>query len=77
MPCRLAEVKKTAAGCHAAQQPYVQRDVITRGVLTSTKDLDKKLMRYIRQDNKEAKPIMWKYSDPSRRITSSSSVSVD
>lgn len=55
----------------------IQRDVITRGIFTSTKDLDKKLMRYIRQYNKEAKPIMWKYADPSRRIASSSSVSVD
>jgi transposase len=55
----------------------IQRDVITRGIFTSTKDLDKKLMQYIRQYNKEAKPIMWKYADPSRRITASSSVSVD
>ena len=55
----------------------IQRDVITRGIFTSTKDLDKKLMRYIRQYNKDAKSIMWKYTDPSRRITSSSSVSVD
>jgi transposase len=55
----------------------IQRDVIARGIFTSTKDLDKKLMRYIRRYNKEAKPIMWKYADPSRRITSGSSVSVD
>lgn len=55
----------------------IQRDVITRGIFTSTKDLDKKLMRYIRQYNKEARPMAWKYADPSRRITSNSSVSVD
>ena len=55
----------------------IQRDVIARGVFTSTKDLDKKLMRYIRQYNKESKPIKWKYADPSRRIKANSSVSVD
>jgi hypothetical protein len=45
----------------------IQRDVITRGVFTSVKDLDKKLMRYIRQYNKSPKPLKWKYDDPSRR----------
>ena len=46
----------------------IQRDVITRGVFTSTKDLDKKIMRYIRSYNENPKPIKWKYADPSRRI---------
>ena len=46
----------------------IQRDVISRGIFTSVKDLDKKLMRYIRQHNKDPKPIKWKYDDPSRRI---------
>ncbi|MFS8981613.1 IS630 family transposase [Cupriavidus necator] len=46
----------------------IQRDVIARGVFTSVKDLDRKLMRYIRQHNKNPKPIKWKYDDPSRRI---------
>src|SRR6201998_951411 len=55
----------------------IQRDVITRGVFTSTKDLDKKLMRYIRQYNKQAAPLKWKYSDPTRRIRCNSSGSVD
>lgn len=55
----------------------IQRDVISRGIFTSTKDLDKKLMRYIRQYNKNPKPIKWKYSDPARRITADSSDSVD
>lgn len=55
----------------------IQRDVITRGVFTSTKDLDKKLMRYIRQYNKGAAPLKWKYSDPRRRIRCDSSGSVD
>ncbi len=55
----------------------IQRDVIARGVFTSTKDLDKKLMRYIRQYNKQALPLKWKYSDLSRRIRCNSSGSMD
>ena len=55
----------------------IQRDVISRGVFPSTKDLDKKLMRYIRQYNKSPKPLKWKYNDPTRRITANSSDSVD
>lgn len=55
----------------------IQRDVITRGIFTSPKDLDKKLMRYIRQYNKNPKPLKWKYADPTRRITADSSDSVD
>lgn len=46
----------------------IQRDVITRGVFTSVKDLSRKLMHYIREHNKDPKPIKWKYDDPSRRI---------
>jgi transposase len=46
----------------------IQRDVISRGIFTSVKDLDRKLMRYIREHNKDLKPIKWKYNDPSRRI---------
>ena len=48
----------------------IQRDVITRGIFPSTKDLDKKIMRYIREHNKNPKPIRWKYDNPKRRITS-------
>ena len=55
----------------------IQRDVITRGVFTSIKDLDKKLMRYIRQYNKDPKPLKWKFADPTPRITADSSDSVD
>jgi transposase len=55
----------------------IQRDVITRGIFTSPKDLDKKLMRYIRQYNKDPKPLKWKYADTTRRITTGSSDSVD
>jgi transposase len=46
----------------------IERDVIARGVFTSVKDLARKLMRYIRRYNQHAKPIKWRYSDPSRRI---------
>jgi len=46
----------------------VQRDVIARGIFTSTADLARKLRRYINAYSKTAKPFRWKYSDPSRRI---------
>jgi len=45
-------------------------------VFTSVPDLKRKLMRYIRQYNKQAKPVKWKYFDPSRRITPHSIVTV-
>lgn len=48
----------------------IQRDVIARGIFPSTKDLDKKIMRYIREHNKHSKPIRWKYTNPKHRITS-------
>jgi transposase len=46
----------------------LQRDVIARGVFTSSADLARKLRRYINAYSKVAKPIRWKYADPSRRI---------
>lgn len=46
----------------------LERQVTARGVFKSVSDLATKLMRYIREHNKTAKPIKWKYSDPSRRI---------
>jgi transposase len=46
----------------------VERDVIARGVFTSTPDLSRKLMRYIRESNKNPKPVKWSYSDVRRRI---------
>jgi transposase len=55
----------------------IQRDVIARGIFTSTKDLDQKLMRYIRQYNQNAAPLKWKYNNPHRRIRCNSSGSVD
>lgn len=44
----------------------IQRDVISRGIFISVKDLDKKLMRYIREHNKDPKPIKWKFNNHSR-----------
>jgi hypothetical protein len=46
----------------------IERDVIARGVFTSVTDLRRKLMRYIKQYNKTAKPLQWAYADPARRI---------
>ena len=54
----------------------IERDVIARGVFTSVPDLKRKLMRYIRQYNKNPKTVKWKYVDPSRRITPDSAVTV-
>jgi hypothetical protein len=38
--------------------------VIARGIFTSVKDLARKLRRYINAYSANAKPIQWKYSDP-------------
>ena len=54
----------------------VEREVIARGVFKSVADLSRKLMRYIRHYNKAAKPVKWKYADPTRRITPESIVTV-
>jgi len=55
----------------------IQRDVITRGIFDSVKDLDKKLMRYLRHYNQNAKPIKWKYGNPQHRIRCNTSGSMD
>src|SRR6266446_1596554 len=46
----------------------IQRDLIARGIFTSVKDLDRKIMRYIRSYNRKATPIKWSYKDASNRI---------
>ncbi len=46
----------------------IERDLIHRGVFTSSKDLARKIMRYIRYYNRHPKPVKWIYDDPSRRI---------
>jgi len=46
----------------------IQRDLIARGIFTSVKDLDRKIMRYIRSYNRKAHPIKWSYKDASNHI---------
>jgi transposase len=46
----------------------IERDVIARGVFGSVKDLAKKLMRYICQYNRQAKPVKWTYKNSRNRI---------
>ena len=46
----------------------IERDVIARGVFTSIKDLARKLMRYIRAYNRQAKPFKWTYKNTRNRI---------
>src|SRR4029453_19077417 len=53
----------------------IERDLLTRGIVTSVKDLARQIRRYIRHYNDVAKPIRWKHSDPTRRIIGSTSVS--
>ena len=44
----------------------IQRDMSNWGIFASRKDLDKKLMRYIRQYDKDPKPIKWRCNNPQR-----------
>ena len=46
----------------------IERDVIARGVFTSVKDLAKKILRYIRHYNRQAKPVKWTYKNTRNRI---------
>ena len=46
----------------------IERDLIYRGVFTSVPNLARRIMAYIRKYNDAAKPIKWKYADPSHRI---------
>jgi len=49
----------------------IERDCIARGIFTSTADLRRKLMQYIRLHNKTCQPFRWVYSNPKRRIRTS------
>ena len=51
----------------------IERELLTRGVFTSVRDLARQIRRYIRHYNDVAKPIRWKYADPTRRNTGSTS----
>ncbi|MDQ2667916.1 MAG: IS630 family transposase [Gemmatimonadota bacterium] len=46
----------------------IERDLIARGIFTSTADLRRKLMQYIRLHNKTCQPIRWAYNNPKHRI---------
>lgn len=46
----------------------IERDCIARDIFTSTRDLKRKLLTYIDWHNKEAKPFLWTYNNPKRRI---------
>jgi len=46
----------------------IERDVIARGIFTSIADLRRKLLRYIRHHNTNAKPIKWMYTDVRNRF---------
>jgi transposase len=46
----------------------IQRDLIARGIFSSTRDLSTKIMRYIRHHNKTARPFKWTYRNSSYRI---------
>ena len=48
------------------QVPARRPSSVLRGVFTSVPDLKRQFMRYIRQYNKQPKPIKWKYFDTSR-----------
>jgi len=49
----------------------IERDCIARGIFSSTADLRRKLMHYIRTHNKTCQPIQWSYSNVKHRITAS------
>jgi hypothetical protein len=46
----------------------IERDIIASGMLNSGYDLNKKLMRHIRQYNKAPRTLKWKHFDPARRM---------
>jgi DDE superfamily endonuclease len=46
----------------------IQRDVISRGIFSSTTDLSRKLIRYIKQYNKTATPFHWRVKNADNRI---------
>jgi transposase len=47
----------------------IQRDLIARGIFESRNDLKRKIMRYIRSHNINAKPFKWTYRNAAHRIT--------
>src|SRR5258707_2778405 len=53
----------------------IQRDVIARGIFTSTTDLSRKLIRYIKQYNKTATPFRCRVKNVDHRIKPNHSTS--
>jgi transposase len=51
----------------------LKRNVLARGIFKSVKDLDRKILKFIREHNKTAKPYKWTYRDASKRITATDS----
>lgn len=50
----------------------IERDGIARGIFTSTTDLKRKLLQYIKLHNTTCQPFMWRYRDPTRRMRATS-----
>src|SRR5262249_37581448 len=48
----------------------IQRDVISRGIFTSTTDLSRKLIHYSKQYHKTATPFQWRFKNAAHRIKS-------
>lgn len=46
----------------------IERDCLARGIFTSPRDLKRKLLTDIDWHNTEAKPFLWTYNNPKRRI---------
>jgi transposase len=46
----------------------IEHDIIATGALNPGYDLNKKLMRHIRQYNKAPRTLKWKHFDPARRM---------
>ena len=44
----------------------IERDCIARGIFTSTRELRKKLLQYIKLHNQTCQPFVWRYRDPTR-----------
>src|SRR5260370_1110839 len=45
----------------------IERDCLARGIFTSTADLRRNLMQYIRAPNKTCRPVPWAYGNPQHR----------
>jgi transposase len=48
----------------------IQRQIIARGIFSSVDDLARKIMRFVRNYNKTATPIRWRYANDKQCISS-------